>query len=79
MLAVVGVPKEVKDQERRVSMQPDGVTELVHHGHEVIVQEGAEVRRLLREGLPWEHLVPRSTAEIVHRILAQDPSRLLLR
>ncbi len=41
MSSVVGVPKEVKDQEGRVSMQPDGVVELVHHGHEVIVQAGA--------------------------------------
>ena len=41
MARVLGVPKEVKDQERRVSMQPDGVAELVHHGHEVVVQEGA--------------------------------------
>ena len=43
MATVVGVPKEVKDNERRVSMQPDGVTELVHHGHEVVVEEGAGV------------------------------------
>jgi alanine dehydrogenase len=43
MPAVVGVPKEVKDGELRVSMQPEGVTELVHHGHEVVVQEGAGV------------------------------------
>ncbi len=41
MASVVGVPREVKDNERRVSMQPDGVTELVHHGHEVIVEAGA--------------------------------------
>ncbi len=41
MSGVVGVPKEVKDGELRVSMQPDSVTELVHHGHEVVVQEGA--------------------------------------
>lgn len=41
MAAVVGVPKEIKDMEGRVSMQPDGVTELVHHGHEVVVQSGA--------------------------------------
>src|SRR5918911_39636 len=41
MPTVVGVPKEVKDNESRVSMQPDGVTELVHQGHEVVVQEGA--------------------------------------
>ena len=41
MATVIGVPKEVKDNERRVSMQPDGVTELVHHGHEVVVEAGA--------------------------------------
>ncbi|HEX2183067.1 MAG TPA: alanine dehydrogenase, partial [Rubrobacteraceae bacterium] len=41
MAGVVGVPREIKDQEGRVSMQPDGVAELVHHGHEVIVESGA--------------------------------------
>jgi alanine dehydrogenase len=41
MVTVIGVPKEIKDMEGRVSMQPDGVAELVHHGHEVIVQSGA--------------------------------------
>ncbi|MDQ3251822.1 MAG: alanine dehydrogenase [Actinomycetota bacterium] len=40
-MATVGVPKEIKDMEGRVSMQPDGVAELVHHGHEVFVQAGA--------------------------------------
>jgi alanine dehydrogenase len=41
MAGVVGVPKEIKDQEGRVSMQPDGVVELIHHGHEVVVEAGA--------------------------------------
>ncbi len=41
MATVVGVPKEIKDMEGRVSMQPDGVAELVHHGHEAMVQAGA--------------------------------------
>jgi len=41
VMATVGVPKEIKDMEGRVSMQPDGVAELVHHGHEVFVQAGA--------------------------------------
>ncbi len=39
--AVVGVPTEIKDNENRVSMQPDGVAELTHHGHRVLVQAGA--------------------------------------
>ena len=38
---VVGVPKEIKDNENRVSVQPDGVAELVHPGHQVLVQTGA--------------------------------------
>jgi alanine dehydrogenase len=41
MSRVVGVPKEIKDMEGRVSMQPDGIEELVHHGHEVVVESGA--------------------------------------
>ena len=41
MSRVIGVPKEIKDQESRVSMQPDGVDELVHHGHEVVIEKGA--------------------------------------
>src|SRR5829696_10235195 len=38
---VVGVPKEIKDKEGRVSVQPDGVAELVYHDREVLVQAGA--------------------------------------
>ena len=41
MSIVVGVPAEIKDNENRVSVQPDGVAELVHHGHRVLVQAGA--------------------------------------
>ena len=41
MARVVGIPTEIKDQERRVALQPDGVSELLHHGHEVVVQAGA--------------------------------------
>ncbi|HEV7886944.1 MAG TPA: alanine dehydrogenase [Acidimicrobiales bacterium] len=37
----VGVPAEVKTGENRVAMTPDGVRELVHHGHAVLVQQGA--------------------------------------
>ena len=37
----VGVPKEIKDNENRVAVQPDGVYELVHHGHRVLVETGA--------------------------------------
>lgn len=41
MTIVVGVPAEVKDNENRVALQPDGVTELAHAGHRVVMQAGA--------------------------------------
>ena len=37
----VGVPKEVKNHEYRVAITPIGVHELVAHGHEVFVEQGA--------------------------------------
>ena len=37
----IGVVKEVKDNENRVSVVPAGVKELIAHGHEVYVQKNA--------------------------------------
>ena len=38
---IVGIPKEIKNNENRVGMTPAGVNELVKHGHTVYVQKGA--------------------------------------
>jgi alanine dehydrogenase len=38
---IVGVPREVKDNEYRVAVTPAGVRELSLAGHEVLVEEGA--------------------------------------
>ncbi len=38
---IVGVPAEIKTAEDRVAMTPDGVRELIAHGHRVLVQRGA--------------------------------------
>jgi alanine dehydrogenase len=38
---IVGVPKEVKDNEYRVALTPEGARELVRAGHEVLIQDGA--------------------------------------
>lgn len=38
---IIGVPKEIKNNENRVSMTPAGVKELVNHGHTVYVQHTA--------------------------------------
>jgi len=37
----VGVPKEIKVLENRVGLTPESVREVVHHGHEVIVEHDA--------------------------------------
>jgi alanine dehydrogenase len=38
---IVGVPKEVKDNEFRVALTPEGALELSHAGHQVLIEEGA--------------------------------------
>lgn len=38
---IVGIPTEVKDNEFRVAATPEGVRELVHAGHRVVVESGA--------------------------------------
>ena len=37
----VGVPREIKTAEYRVALTPDGVTELVAHDHDVLIERGA--------------------------------------
>ncbi|MDJ0785852.1 MAG: alanine dehydrogenase [Myxococcota bacterium] len=37
----IGVPREIKDQEYRVGLTPDGARLLVEAGHEVLVEQGA--------------------------------------
>ena len=38
---IIGIPKEIKNNENRVSMTPAGVQELVRRGHQVYVQASA--------------------------------------
>ncbi|GAA3705272.1 alanine dehydrogenase [Zhihengliuella alba] len=40
---LIGVPQEIKNNEFRVAITPAGVTEFVHHGHDVVVETGAGV------------------------------------
>jgi alanine dehydrogenase len=40
---IVGVPKEIKNEEYRVAMTPNGVKDFVRAGHTVIVEAGAGV------------------------------------
>jgi len=38
---IIGVPKEIKNNEFRVAITASGVHELRHHGHEVLIEAGA--------------------------------------
>ncbi|MDP5026204.1 MAG: alanine dehydrogenase, partial [Aquiluna sp.] len=40
---LVGVPKEIKNNENRVAMTPAGVHELTARGHQVLIEAGAGV------------------------------------
>jgi alanine dehydrogenase len=38
---IIGVPKEIKDNEFRVAIVPDGVNEFIRRGHSVLIEKGA--------------------------------------
>ena len=38
---IVGIPKEIKNNESRVSMLPFGVEDLVNSGHTVLIEKNA--------------------------------------
>jgi alanine dehydrogenase len=42
----VGIPLEIKEDERRVASTPAGVRELAEHGHDVLVETLAGALRL---------------------------------
>jgi alanine dehydrogenase len=58
---IVGVPKEIKQDEYRVAMLPVGVEELVRRGHQVLVEAGAG----LGSGIA-DHDYLRQGCEMVH-------------
>lgn len=38
---IIGIPKEIKEEEKRVAITPSGVSAFVSHGHQVLVEKGA--------------------------------------
>jgi alanine dehydrogenase len=40
-IMIIGIPKEIKNNENRVGMTPGGVSELIKRGHTVYIQQGA--------------------------------------
>ncbi len=50
---IIGVPKEIKNNENRVGLTPAGAKELIAHGHKVYVQQSAGCR----SGFPDEDYI----------------------
>ena len=50
---MVGIPKEIKEEENRVALTPSGVSAFVAHGHQVMIERGAG-RQRIKEGLKRE-------------------------
>src|SRR5438105_13336680 len=48
---IVGVPREIKDEENRVALTPSGAGALVAHGHRVLVEHGAGTGSSLPDAL----------------------------
>src|SRR6058998_953960 len=40
---IIGVPKEIKEQEQRVALLPSAANQLIRHGHSVVVEKNAGV------------------------------------
>jgi alanine dehydrogenase len=40
---IIGVPKEIKSDENRISMTPAGVHQFIENGHEIIIEKGAGI------------------------------------
>ena len=47
---IVGVPKEIKTQEARVALTPEGVSEFVAAGHAVIIEDSAGIGSSITNG-----------------------------
>jgi alanine dehydrogenase len=59
---IIGVPKEIKEQEQRVALLPSGTIQLTKHGHSVLVETNAG----FGSGYPDEDYV-KAGAEIVEQ------------
>ena len=69
MALLVGVPREIKNNENRVAITPDGVRELAQHGISVLLESGAGVNSELPDAdyaAAGAELVP-TVAELVER------------
>ncbi len=71
-IASIGIPREIKRDEQRVALTPDGVRELVSHGLEVRIEAGAGLGAGLDDGAfaaAGARLVDREEAWAAHLVV----------
>ena len=62
---IIGIPKEIKANENRVSMTPYNVKTLADDGHDILFQTGAGIRsgfpdeEYLKHGANWCPMAPK--------------------
>lgn len=82
----IGVPKEIKNHEYRVGLTPESVSELVHLGHAVFVEDQAGVGAGFSNAAyqaAGAHLLPRAedvfnAAELIVKVKEPQPSEYTL-
>ena len=40
---IIGIPREIKEEELRVAITSAGVSAFVAHGHRVLIEKGADI------------------------------------
>lgn len=82
----VGAPREIKDNEYRVGLTPSSVAELVHSGHDVLIEKGAGAGAGLTDddyALAGARLVEGpaeifASAELIVKVKEPQPSEIAL-
>ena len=71
---IIGVPKEIKKEEYRVGLTPDGIEEIKRDGHTLLTEKGAGEG----SGFPDEEYV-RAGADIVERGILFEKAELIVK
>ena len=81
---IIGVPKEIKDEEHRVGLTPASVREAVDHGHRVLVETDAATAIGFGDGdyvAAGAEVIPQAdeifdTAEMIVKVKEPQPAEL---
>jgi len=83
---IIGVPKEIKNQEYRVALLPSAAYQLTKHGHKVVVEHGAGIgsgfadEEYVRAGatLVDDHAAVFEQAELIVKVKEPQPAEVSL-